>query len=443
MFALFLSSFLVLGVAEAYQPTSKFRLNSQAKGNEMTSSTSEHYLADVPHGPPDSILGIAEAFRACTSPDKVNVCVGAYRDADGKPWVLPSVREAEARLMSSNANKEYSPISGDSEFVARALRFAYGEGNLDKIAAVQTLSGTGACRIGGEFLARMLPQGTQIYLPQPTWGNHVNIFKNAGLDVRWYRYFDPTTNGLNFQGLVEDIGSAPPGSVILLHACAHNPTGCDPTPDQWKEIANLVQEKQLHPFFDSAYQGFASGDAEKDAFALRHFVSKGLKVILAQSFAKNFGLYGERCGTLSFVCDNDDQKKAVMSQLKLIIRPMYSSPPIHGSGIVKTVLSDENLRAQYYLECASMAERINAMRISLVEQLGEVGSSHDWSHITNQIGMFAFTGMNKNMVEKLTSDYNIFLTKDGRISLAGLNPNNIAYVARAVHAVTDGQSIRG
>lgn len=261
------------------------------------------------------------------------------------------------------------------------------------------------------------------------------------MKTEMYRYYDRSTNFLAFEGMLEDIKNAPKGSIILLHACAHNPTGCDPTPEQWNEIYQAILEKEHVAFFDSAYQGFASGDSEKDAGALREALKQGLPVLLAQSFAKNFGLYGERCGTLSVVCGDETQKELVMSQLKCIVRPMYSSPPRHGSSIVKTVLSDEKLTAQYYKECASMADRILDMRSKLVAKLKEVGSSHDWSHVTEQIGMFAFTGMSPEMCDRLTNEYSIYLTRDGRISIAGLNDSNLDYVAEAIHAVTDGKSI--
>lgn len=367
---------------------------SAAKKTKLSS-----YLGDIPEGPPDAILGIAEAFKACTDEKKVNVCVGAYRDSTGKPWILPSVRKAEERLLNdASANKEYAPIAGDAAYVGLALGFAYGaDADLSNIAGVQSLSGTGACRIGGHFFAKFAPKPdgcdkVPIYIPNPTWGNHLKIFDEAGLDCRRYRYYNSSTNRLDYDGLIEDLKSAPDGSVILLHGCAHNPTGCDPSMDQWKDISKVVKEKGHHAFFDSAYQGFASGDAEADAAALRYFVEEGHNVVLAQSFAKNFGLYGERTGTLSVVCNNAEEKSKVMSQLKLIIRPMYSSPPIHGSSIVKTVLTDDGLTAEYYDNCKEMANRIGAMRKKLVEVLKDVGSTHDWSHVTEQIGMFAYTG---------------------------------------------------
>lgn len=396
---------------------------------------------DVPQGPPDAILGIAQNFRACEDERKVNVCVGAYRDGNGQPWVLPSVRAAEQKMLEASENKEYLPIEGDQAFVEKALKFIYGaDAPLERIAGVQTLSGTGACRIGGKFLATFYP-GKPILLPVPTWGNHHKIFAECDLDVQTYRYYDRATNRLDLDGMVEDLEQAPEGSIILLHACAHNPTGCDPSSEQWKVLIDLIKKKGHLVFFDSAYQGFASGDAEVDAKALRRVVSEGLPVLLAQSFAKNFGLYGERCGTLSVVCKDAEQKEILMSQLKCIIRPMYSSPPKHGSSIVRTVLSDTDLTSQYYEECAQMADRINAMRTRLVEAIKEAGSTHDWSHVTSQIGMFAYTGMSAEMCDQLTDEYKIFLTRDGRISIAGLNEGNLKYIANAVHAVTDGKSI--
>ena len=407
-----------------------------------TASKATAFFKDIPMGAPDAILGIAENFKACTSPDKVNVCVGAYRDENGKPWILPSVREAEKKMIDDpTQNKEYASIAGDANFVSLAIKFAYGKGvNMDTVAAVQTLSGTGACRIGGAFLAKYAPV-KKIFVPNPTWGNHIGIFEACGLEVEKYRYYNRATNALDLDGMIEDIQNAPDGSIVLLHACAHNPTGCDPSKDQWKTISELCMKKDLVVFFDSAYQGFASGDAEADGFALRFFVEEGHNVMLAQSFAKNFGLYGERCGTLSFVTNDAEEKETVMSQVKRIIRPMYSSPPIHGSSIVKTVLSDGDLTKQYYEECEFMANRIGSMRQLLVEKLKEAGSTHDWSHITSQIGMFAYTGMSSEMCDRLTEEFYIFLTRDGRISLAGLNENNVGYVAKAIHAVTDGKSI--
>jgi len=410
-------------------------------------SAGDSYLSKVPMGPPDAILGIAEAFKASTVPGKVNVAIGAYRDDQGSPWVLPAVRAAEAKLIERGENKEYAGIVGLPGFLKVAMRFAYGadcaalgEG---RIAATQTLSGTGACRIAGEFYKRYLPEGTQVFLPDPTWGNHVAIMQEAGLEVKRYRYCDRKTCTLDCAGLLEDIANAPDGSIFLLHACAHNPTGVDPSEAQWDEISQAILKKGHHVMLDCAYQGFASGDAEKDAFSIRKFLDDGHSLLLAQSFAKNFGLYGERVGTLSVVCKDQEEAGRVLSQIKRIIRPMYSSPPIHGALIVDAVLSDAALSKQYYEECAQMAARIEKMRTLLRENIEAQESEHDWQRITDQIGMFAFTGMSGEMCDELTNEHAIFLTRDGRISLAGINDKNVEYVAKAIHAVTKGKELGG
>lgn len=403
------------------------------------------YLSAVPQGPPDAILGVAQAFRESEAPNKVNVAIGAYRTDMGVPWVLPSVAEAERRLCERGADKEYAGIVGLPRFVQLAMQFAYGKDCVavdeGRVAATQTLSGTGACRVAADFYAKFLPAGTQCYLPDPTWGNHVPIFGNGGMEVKRYRYLERKTQTLDLDGYLEDISTAPEGSVFLVHACAHNPTGVDPTAEQWEQISKALLAKKHHVLVDCAYQGFASGDAEADAFAIRKLLADGHSLMLAQSFAKNFGLYGERVGTLSVVCADKAEADRVLSQLKLIIRPMYSSPPIHGALLVAEVLSDDALAKQYYVECAGMAERIGEMRTLLTESLYAAGSKHDWSHITNQIGMFAFTGMTPEMCDELTDKHAIFLTRDGRISVAGVNSNNVDYLAKAIHDVTEGKAV--
>ncbi len=392
-------------------------------------------------GPPDAILGLVEAFKVDADPRKVNLSVGAYRDSDGKPWVLPSVRKAEERVMAKAMNKEYLPIVGDMEFVDCARKFALGKDSAalaeKRVASVQTLSGTGSCRVIGDFYAKFLGKGAPMYLPTPSWGNHANIFRDAGLEVKAYRYWDKQTNGLDLDGMLADLQAAPDGSAVLLHACAHNPTGVDPTPEQWKTVCEVLKARPgLSLFFDSAYQGFASGDAEADAFAVRHFISEGVPIALAQSFAKNFGLYGERVGVLNVVCGDADEAARVLSQLKIIIRPMYSNPPCHGARIVHSVLCDPALEAQWRAECKLMADRIIAMRTALQSEVLKAGSTKDWSHITSQIGMFCYTGLTAEQVARMTNEFHIYLTKDGRISMAGLNSDNVAYVASAMHECT-------
>ena len=396
---------------------------------------------NVEMGPPDGILGLVEAFGKDTSDKKVNLSAGAYRGDDGKPWVLPSVLKAEEKVMAASMNKEYAPIVGVNDFVEKARAFALGSSSSalaeGRVASVQSLSGTGACRVIGEFYAKFLGTGAAMYLPSPSWGNHANIFKSAGLEVKAYKYLDAAGVGFDLDGMLQDLQAAPDGSAVLLHACAHNPTGVDPTPDQWRQIcATLKKRPGLALFFDSAYQGFASGDAEADAFAMRHFESEGVPFALAQSFAKNFGLYGERVGVLSMVCADSDEASRLLSQLKIIVRAMYSNPPIHGARIVSAVLSDPSLEAQWRTECKMMADRIISMRAALRQAITEAGSTRDWSHITSQIGMFAFSGLSPEQVERLREEFHIYITKDGRISMAGITTANVKYVAGAIHAVS-------
>lgn len=397
--------------------------------------------SNVPAGAPDPILGVTEAFKADTSPQKMNLGVGAYRDENGKPFVLPSVRKAEEGIVAAKFDKEYLGITGFPEFTKQAAILAYGTDSTPlkegRIAITQSISGTGALRIGGAFLNRFYPHSKSIYLPSPTWGNHIPIFKDSGLEVKTYRYYDKKTVGLNAKGMLEDIKNAPDKSIILLHACAHNPTGVDPTQAQWKEIAEAIKAKGHFSFFDMAYQGFASGDVDRDAFAPRYFVSQGLDIVLSQSFAKNMGLYGERVGAFSVVCADKEQKAKVESQIKILVRPMYSNPPVHGARIAGTILSDPKLYGQWLGEVKLMADRIIGMRTTLYDTLvNELGSKRNWDHIKSQIGMFCFAGISPEQVEKMTKDHHVYMTKDGRISMAGVTPHNVKNLSKALHDVT-------
>jgi len=299
---------------------------------------------------------------------------------------------------------------------------------------VQSLSGTGALRIMASFLGRFSSKSI-VYIPDPTWANHIPIMKDCGLQLKTYRYYNAENCGLNFKGMTEDINNAPDGSVILLHACAHNPTGVDPEPEQWKELSALLKRKGHFPFFDSAYQGFASGNTEKDAFPIRQFVSDGHLPAVCQSFAKNFGLYGERVGALNIVAATTTEAEAIESQLKILIRPMYSNPPIQGARIVATVLSDNELSQIWLKEVKLMADRIISMRTRLVKELKDNGSTKDWSHITRQIGMFCYSGLTPEQVDRLASEFHIYMTRNGRISMAGVSSKNVSYLAKAIHAV--------
>jgi len=404
--------------------------------NEVTSDSP---WAHFPMAPPDPIIGLTEAYLKDDFPDKVNVGVGAYRCDQGMPFVLPVVREAENELIAEELDHEYSGIAGCPNFVDVALKFAYGDECVplkeNRVAGVQTLSGTGGLRVFGEVLHQFGHK--HIYVPNPTWGNHIPIFTNAGLEVRKYRYYDNATSSLDFNGLIEDLQAAPEGSCILLHACAHNPTGMDPTMEQWKQISNIAKERHLLPFFDCAYQGFASGDARKDAAALRMFVEDGHNIALVQSFSKNFGLYGQRVGALSVVADTPEEAKRVLSQLKVHIRPSYSNPPRHGARIVSKILSNEKKTDEFVEQCMGMAKRIDSMRVKLRNILEELGSSRSWEHITKQIGMFAYSGMSEDEVVALREKHHIYCTLDGRISMAGVTSKNVEYIARAIYDVTE------
>eukprot|EP00752_Nemacystus_decipiens_P003765 g3466.t1 len=396
--------------------------------------------SEMPMGPPDPILGLTDAFNKDTDPRKVSLGVGAYRGDDGKPFVLESVRKAEGLVLEKSLNHEYAGIAGVPEFTKLSLAFAYGKDSSalkeNRVAGVQTLSGTGACRVMGELLARFRGTGSAIYVPNPTWGNHIPIFQNAGLEVKKYRYFNPENVGLDFEGLLSDVQAAEDESVFLLHACAHNPTGIDPTQDQWAELSKLMKTKRHTAFFDCAYQGFASGDAEHDAWAIRRFVADGHCIALAQSFAKNFGLYGERIGALSVVCNDAEEAARVGSQLKIVIRPMYSNPPVYGARLVTEILSDDALSKEWSGECKAMADRIMAMRAGLREHLEDLKSTRSWEHITDQIGMFCYTGLTQEEVLKIREDSHIYFTNDGRISMAGITTTNVEYVAKSIFAVT-------
>ena len=303
--------------------------------------------------------------------------------------------------------------------------------NQGRVAACQTISGTGAVRLGADFLARFAK--APVYIPNPTWANHRSIFADAGFtDIREYPYWDPATRGLNFKGIMEVFNSAPEKSILLIHPCAHTPTGVDPTFEQWKEIARVCQERNLVVFFDSAYQGFASGSLEKDAQAVRYFVSLGLELLIAQSYSKNFGLYNERCGCLSVVAQSSDKAKEASSQLCKLVRACYSNPPAFGARIVQHVLNSPELYAEWKQQLEGMANRIIAMRNALFNRLKELQTPGTWNHITDQIGMFSFTGLSPAQVKVLRDKYHVYMTDNGRISMAGLNTKNVARFADAI-----------
>ncbi|KAL2076901.1 hypothetical protein ACEWY4_027502 [Coilia grayii] len=398
------------------------------------------WWTEVQMGPPDPILGVTEAFKRDTNPKKMNLGVGAYRDDNGKPFVLSCVRKAEALIASKQLDKEYLGIGGLGEFSKACAELALGPDNevlqSKRSITVQTISGTGSLRIGANFLSRFHTVARDVYLPKPTWGNHTPIFRDAGMQLKAYRYYDPATCGFDFAGALDDISKIPEHSVIMLHACAHNPTGVDPRPEQWKEMSEVIKRRKLLVFFDMAYQGFASGDIDRDAWAVRHFIQEGHNVLLSQSFAKNMGLYGERVGGFTVVCADAEEAKRVESQLKILIRPIYSNPPMNGARIASTILHTPDLRTLWLEEVKGMADRIISMRELLVANLKKEGSTHNWQHVIDQIGMFCFTGLKPEQVERLTKEFSVYMTKDGRISVAGVTSGNVGYLAHGIHQVT-------
>lgn len=392
-------------------------------------------FAGVEQAPPDPILGVSEAFRASTSPNKLNLGVGAYRDEDLKPVVLNVVKKAEAKIFSRNENKEYLAIEGLEGFRKATVDLLLGASHPaikeSRVAVIQSLSGTGSLRVGAAFIARWL-KGKTVYISNPTWGNHRNIFGDENVEWKYYRYFDADTVGLDFKGMVEDLTAAPEGSVALLHGCAHNPTGIDPTKEQWAQIAELCKKRNLVPFFDVAYQGFATGDLDKDAYAPRLFVDMGLEIIVAQSYSKNLGLYGERVGALVMVTADKESATRCLSQMKRLARALYSNPPTHGARIAAEVVNDKELFAEWKVEMAGMAGRIERVRGELQKSLEAKYPDKDWSFITKQIGMFSFTGLTPAQVDNMVNKHAVYMTRDGRISLAGLNSAKVDYLANAI-----------
>jgi aspartate/tyrosine/aromatic aminotransferase len=388
--------------------------------------------------PPDPILGTTIAFRKDTSPDKVNLGVGAYRDDNGKPYIFPAVAEAERRIAAdASLNHEYLGIDGLESFCSLSRGLILGDDcpaiAENRVVSCQALSGTGALRLGAEFISWFLKEQTPaVLVSNPTWGNHLTLFRKQGLNVVEYPYFHPPTRGLDFEGMMNSLRAAAANSVVLLHACAHNPTGVDPTPAQWDQIAEVMAERDLVPFFDSAYQGFATGDFENDAYAIRSFARRGFQMFISQSFAKNIGLYGERIGCFHIVCSNAETANIVRSQVMMVVRPMYSSPPCHGAFIVQKILSDPELRAGWINELKAVSQRIIDMRAALVRELTTLGAPGDWSHITKQIGMFSYTGLTPAQCDVMINKWHCYMLRNGRISMSGVNSHNVNYLARAI-----------
>lgn len=394
------------------------------------------FFNDIPQLPDDPILSLPIAFAADSNPNKINLGIGAYKTAEGHPLVLASVRKAESILLQKHLNKEYLPIEGDPEFLRYSLQLLLGTDSsfwqTNRYFAAQTVGGASALRIGSEFLAKLVSK--TIFISQPSWSNHKQIFERAGLNVGSYPYFDHKKYSLDFNGMCEAIKNMPKGSIILLHGCCHNPTGLDPTFEQWKELSDLIKKQQIIPFFDIAYQGFGRG-LDLDAEAIRHFVSEGHEILIAYSFAKNFGLYGERVGFLTIVCSSIDQVPKIASQIKSLIRGNYSNPPLHGARIVSTILKSHELTLEWKTELNNMCERVKEMRKALIAALLVKGQDRNFSYMHQQIGLFSFTGLNPDQVQQLRKEKAIYMPNNGRINIAGLNTQNVGYVAEALLSV--------
>lgn len=400
--------------------------------------------------PPDALFGIKQRLAQDSRTVKVDLGIGAYRDDKGKPWVLPSVRSAEKLIHEDPAyNHEYLGINGLPELSSGAARIVFGEDCLalqeNRVISVQSLSGTGALHIAAKFLSKFLPD-RPLYLSEPTWANHNAIFETQGVKTAKYPYWNASTKSLDLDGFLKAIKEAPSGSVVLLHACAHNPTGLDPTHEQWPAILDAVASKSHIVLFDSAYQGFASGDLNRDAYAIRLGVerlSKVAPIIVCQSFAKNIGMYGERVGCFHLILPQQDDssvniakvKSAITSQISKIIRSEVSNPPAYGAKIVAKILSKPELTQQWHKDMITMSTRITKMRHALRNKLVELGTPGTWDHIVQQCGMFSYTGLSPEMVQRLETQHAVYLVSSGRASIAGLNEGNVEYVAKAIDEV--------
>lgn len=412
------------------------------------------FFESIPLAPPNSILGVAAECKKDPNPLKINLTIGAYRDSNGNPVVLDCVREAERRIFEANYDHEYLSQDGLPEFLTLSQKLMFGDNSKliseERVLTVQGLSGTGCLRLASEFIGTFLQEKT-CYIPEVTWPNHPAILDACRVKQGTYRYLDSTGCNLDFEGLMEDLNSFPHGSIILFHNCAHNPTGVDPSNEQWLEILQVVLTRNFFPFFDNAYQGFVSGCVHRDAFAVRTFAEAGLEMVVACSFAKNFGLYGERVGALHFVvsagaaesenhmqefsCVKEKRLSCVASQLRVLSRGLYSTCPAHGARIVSTVLGDPTLKAAWEAECAGMAHRLRTVRELLYGALVFHAVKGDWIHVFKQRGMFSYTGISSVAVKELKERFHVFMLSNGRISLAGLNEGNVDYFAESLAAV--------
>jgi aromatic-amino-acid transaminase len=390
----------------------------------------------VEMAPRDPILGLNEQFNADTNPAKVNLGVGVYFDDNGKLPLLGCVLAAEKAMMDAPKPHGYLPIDGIAAYDAAVKALVFGADSepvtSGRVATIQAIGGTGGLKVGADFLKLVSP-GAKVLISDPSWENHRALFTNAGFTVGSYRYYDAATRALNFEGMLADLNAAAAGTVVVLHACCHNPTGYDISPAQWDQVIAVVKAKNLVPFLDMAYQGFGYG-LKEDGAVIGKFVA-ALLFFVATSFSKSFSLYGERVGALSVVCENKEEMGRVLSQLKIVIRTNYSNPPTHGGAIVTAVLTSPELRAQWEAELGEMRVRIKAMRQKLVDGLKAAGVKQDMSFITQQIGMFSYSGLSKDQMVRLRNEFGVYGTDTGRMCVAALNSKNIDYVCASIAKV--------
>ncbi len=398
---------------------------------------SSSIFAAVEMAPRDPILGLNEAFAADTRTTKVNLGVGVYFTDEGKIPLLAAVKAAEKVRLEAAPARGYQPIEGLAAYNSAVAALLFGKDSAliteGKTLTVEALGGTGALKIGADYLKRLLP-AAKVYISDPSWENHRALFESAGFEVENYPYYDAASRGVNFAAMKACLGGLAAGSIIILHACCHNPTGADLSDSQWAEVVAVCQARGLVPFLDMAYQGFADG-IDADAVAVRAFAASGLQFFISSSFSKSFSLYGERVGALTVVTASKEEAGRVMSQVKRVVRTNYSNPPTHGGAVVAAVLNSAELRQQWEDELAGMRVRIREMRTSLVEKLAARGVAIDFSFVTKQRGMFSYTGLSAAQIERLKTEFGIYAVSTGRICLAALNTRNIDYVADAIAAV--------
>ena len=394
-------------------------------------------FATVEMAPRDPILGLNEQFNADPNPAKVNLGVGVYTDENGKLPLLACVKAAEAQLVEAARARGYLPIDGIAAYDKAVQQLVFGEGSpllaAGRVATVQALGGTGGLKVGADFLKKLEPNA-KVLISDPSWENHRALFTSAGFTVETYPYYDAAKKGVDFDPMLAALNAAPAGTIVVLHACCHNPTGYDITAAQWEAVIEAVKARQLVAFLDMAYQGFGVGIAEDGAIVGR-FAAAGIDFFVSTSFSKSFSLYGERVGALSVVCESKEETARVLSQLKIVIRTNYSNPPTHGAQVVATVLSTPALRQQWESELAGMRNRIKTMRTALVEKLEAAGVKQDLSFITTQRGMFSYSGLTKPQMERLRSEFGVYGVDSGRICVAALNDKNLGYVAECIAKV--------